>query len=190
MAFLFERSRASGNNLSEFGAIIGERVRAHKGWYVVQGIIFIIFGILAAILPAATAIGVDILVGAILLISGIFQLVASLKVKMHWWSTLSSLLSIIIGGLMLWNPFTGIVALVLLVAVFLLIEGVIEVLIALQFRPVKNWGWILFSGITALLLSAILWFGFPFLGMVFIGYMVAINLIFYGVSLLMLARSV
>src|SRR5271170_4576809 len=103
MEFLLGRSAVSGGDLSTFVGVLSERVRTHKSWYIFQGIIFIIFGLLAAILPAATAIGVDILVGAVLLMSGIFQLVASLKVKMHWWSILSSILSIIIGGLMLWN---------------------------------------------------------------------------------------
>jgi len=82
-------------------------LREHKGKYIFQGTVFIILGILAVALPAATALSVELMIGVVLLLSGILQLVLTLKSKMHWWSILSAILSITIGATMVWKPFAG-----------------------------------------------------------------------------------
>src|ERR1700722_5473334 len=87
-----------------------QELRQHKGKYIFQGTMFIILGILAAALPAATALSVELMIGVVLLMSGIFQLVLTLKSKMHWWSILSSFLSIVVGVVMLWKPMEGLLA--------------------------------------------------------------------------------
>ena len=100
-----------------------QELRRHKGKYVFQGTVFIILGILAAILPVATTLSVELLIGAVLLLSGIFQLALSLKSNMHWWSLLSAALSITIGTVMIWKPFAGLLAIVALMVIFLMMEG-------------------------------------------------------------------
>ena len=138
-----------------------QNLREHKSKYIFQGTVFIILGILAAALPAATALSVELMIGVVLLLSGIFQLVLTLKSKMHWWSMLSALLSITAGVAMLWKPLAGLLAVVTLLALFMTLEGLFELLLAWQFRPMRNWSWMLFSGIVTLLLAIILWLGFP-----------------------------
>jgi len=77
-------------------------------------------------------------------------------------------------------------AIVTLIVLFLAIEGVFELLLALQFRPVRNWGWMFFPGIVALVLAFILWVGFPAFDVLYLGWIIAANLMLYGFSLLML----
>jgi uncharacterized membrane protein HdeD (DUF308 family) len=165
-------------------------LRTHKGKYIFQGTIFIILGILAAALPAATALSVELMVGVVLLFSGVFQLVLTIKSKMHWWSILSALFSVAVGAVMIWKPMAGLLALVTLIAIFMTIEGIFELLLAWQFRPVRNWGWMLFSGIVTLVLAVILWIGFPAFDVLYLGWVIAINLILYGLSLMMLVWRV
>jgi len=167
-----------------------QKMRAHKGKYILQGTIFIVLGFLAAALPVATALSVELLVGVALLLSGVFQLVLTWQSRMHWWSLLSSLLSIIVGGTMLWKPLTGMLALVTLIAIFMTIEGLFELLLAVQYRPARNWSWMLFSGIVTLVLAIILWLGFPAFDVLYLGWILAINLVLYGISLLMLVWRV
>lgn len=167
-----------------------ENLRAHKGKYIFQGTLFIVLGILAAMLPGATALSVELMIGAVLLISGLFQLMLTLKSHMHWWSMLSALLSIAVGLAMIWKPFAGLLAIVSLIAIFMTLEGVFELLLAWQFRPVRGWGWMMFSGLVTLLLALILWIGFPAFDVLYLGWVIAINFILYGLSLMMLVWRV
>ncbi len=169
---------------------ITKELTEHKSKYILQSVIFIIAGVLAAAFPATTALNVELIVGAILLLTGTFQLVLTLKSKMHWWSLLSGCASIVIGGIMLWQPLPVLLAFVTLMAIFMTVEGLLELLLAFQFRPVRHWGWMLFSGVTTLVLAAILWIGFPVFDVLYLGWVIAINLIFYGISLLMLVWKV
>jgi uncharacterized membrane protein HdeD (DUF308 family) len=190
MAFLFRRTFVLAVDLEALKRQITENIREHKGWYIFQGILFVICGVLAAVLPGATALGMGILIGALLLVSGAIQLFMTFKSKIHWWSVLSALLSLIAGGIMIFEPFAGLIALVTVVAIFLTIEGVFEIMLALKFRPVSNWWWMLLAGIVTLILAALLWVGFPELGILYLGWMIAINLLLYGISLLMLVWKV
>jgi uncharacterized membrane protein HdeD (DUF308 family) len=190
MAFALRHGYFTIADLHEAKTRMEQHIRDHRGWYVFQGAIFLIFGFLAGILPGVTAFSAALFIGAMLLITGIFQLIGSVRARMHWWAFLSALLSIVIGGWMWWMPLEGMLALVMAVAIFFAVEGVLEILLALEFRPARNWGWMLASGIATLVLSALLWSGFPTLSVFYLGILIAINFIFYGISLLMLTASV
>ena len=69
---------------------------------------------------------------------------------------------------------------------FMTIEGVLELLLSFQFRPVHNWSWMLFSGVVTLVFAMVLWIGFPAFDILYLGWVIAINLVFYGLSLRML----
>jgi len=177
-------------DLSALRARFERELRIHKGKYIFQATIFIILGILAAALPGATALSAELLIGTVLLMSGVFQLVLTLKSHMHWWSVLSALLSIVVGTIMVWKPFAGLLAIVTLIAIFMTMEGIFELMLAWQFRPLRNWSWMLFSGVVTLVLAAILWIGFPAFDVLYLGWVIAINLILYGLSLMMLVWRV
>lgn len=179
-----------GYSLSEMRNRIEASIAEHRGWYVFQGIVFILAGALAIFLPNATALGFNILIGALLIVSGLVQGFASLRSGMHWWSLISALASLIIGGLMLFYPMTGMIALATVLAVFLTIEGVTELMLAFQFKPARNWGWMLFSGIISLLLAVLLFAGWPGVTVMFLGIIIGVNLLLYGISLLALTASV
>lgn len=187
---LATRTTAVMVDLGALRAHFEQELRTHKGKYIFQGTVFIILGILAAALPAATALSAELLIGVVLLLSGVFQLILTLKSRMHWWSLLSSFLSIIVGGVMLWKPLAGLLAVVTLIAIFMTVEGIFELLLAFQFRPARNWSWMLFSGIVTLILAVILWIGFPAFDVLYLGWVIAINLILYGLSLMMLVWRV
>jgi len=186
---LFTKTTVS-RDAGDLGTRLETELRNHKGKYIFQGMIFIMGGVLAAAMPAATALNAELLLGAILLLTGIFQLVLTIKSRMHWWSMMSSLLSICIGIFMLWKPFPVLLAFVTLLALFMTVEGICEFLLALQFRPLRNWSWMLFSGIITLTLAAVLWIGFPAFDIMYLGWVIAANLLLYGFSLLMLVWKI
>jgi len=171
------------------GSSIEQELRNHKGKYIFQGVLFILAGLVAAVFPASTVLSLGMIIGALLLVTGLVRLVLSLKAKTHWWSLFSSLIAIAIGLVLLLQPLPMLLAFMTLLAVFLMIEGILELLLSLQFRPAHNWQWMLVSGIITIILAMLLWVGWPLLGFYYIGWAIAINLIFYGVSLLMLVRA-
>lgn len=183
---LFTRTMMTSGNFGSLGADIEHELHSHKSKYIFQGIVFIVAGMLAAAFPAATALNVEMIVGAILLMTGVFQLVLTFRSKMSGWSLLSSCLSIAIGVIMLWHPLPILLAFVTLLAIFMTVEGTLELLLAFQFRPVRNWSWMFFSGIATLVMAVILWIGFPVFDVLYLGWVIAINLVLYGLSLLML----
>jgi uncharacterized membrane protein HdeD (DUF308 family) len=184
------KSGFTSTDLESLKYCIEQHLREHRSKYIFQGVLFVMFGILAAALPAITALNVTLLLGAVLLATGILQLVFTLKAKTHWWSLLSALLSILCGLLVLWKPVDVLLALVTLIAVFLTLEGLFELLLAFEFRAARNWGWMIFSGVVTLGLAVLLWMGYPTIGILYLGWVVAINFILYGISLLMLVWRV
>lgn len=170
---------------------IREDIRRHRSWYDFQGGLFLLLGFVTIILPVITVLSATLFLGGLFLITGISQLISSLRSRMHWWSLLSALLSIAVGGWMLLMPFEGVLALALAIAFFLLIEGGLEILLALRLRPAPNWGWMLASGaVTLALVAVLLWSGWPVSSTYFLAMLIAINFILYGTSILMMAASV
>lgn len=186
---LFSNTLMSPGNFDGLGANIERELRRHKSKYVFQGIMFVIAGLLAAAFPASTAINVELIIGAILFVSGLFQFGLSIKSKMPWWALFSAGLSMGIGLILLVHPLPVLMAFITILAIFMTIEGTLEILLSFQFRPARNWNWMFISGIVTLVLAAALWVGSPLFDVLYVGWVIAINLICYGISLLMLVGA-
>ena len=163
-------------------------IQRHRGWFVFQGVTFIIVGTLAIALPVATAMAVEIVLGAALLVGGLAKIVTFGK-HASGWSWGSALFAILVGALMVWRPWTGLLALSALVAAFLVFEGVTEIFVAFRFKPLFEWGWLFAAGVISLLLGVGAFVFFPLLGMIYIGVAVGFSLLFYGMALLMVVRE-
>jgi uncharacterized membrane protein HdeD (DUF308 family) len=172
--------------LSDFHQRMEERIAEHKGWYALQASALIAAGILAMVLPIATPFAFEVVTGVVLAISGAVKGYTSFKSQTHWWSFLSAAVSFLIGALMLWQPVPGVIALATLVAVFLLAEGLTEIFLALEFESARNWGWLLVSGVVSVVLSVVLFVGWPGMTVAFLGFVVGVNLLLYGASIVAL----
>lgn len=76
-----------------------------------------------------------------------------------------------------------------ILTVFFLIEGIASILYALDHRRELSgrWGWMLFSGVTDLVLAGLIFLGLPGTAAWAIGLLVGINLIFGGSALIGMA---
>jgi uncharacterized membrane protein HdeD (DUF308 family) len=164
-------------------------VRKHKGWYLFEGAVFLIAGILAIALPGMTTAAVAMIAGAALTVTGAIRLVNAFRFNVaKGWRFISGLILAAGGGAMLWSPLLGVATLVLITGVLLLAEGIIEVFLSLIYRPLFHWGLLLFSGITSLVLGGFI-LGIPVTGVIFIAIVVGLSMIFYGVALLALVMK-
>ena len=120
-----------------------ETVKRHSLWYLIQGALMVIVGVLALIYPLVSSFAVVLFLGWMLIISGIVQgisLFDARNVPHFWLQLVSVVLSLIVGVLFLRDPSQALLAVTLLLIVFLMVEGISKVIFALTIRPFPNWG--------------------------------------------------
>jgi uncharacterized membrane protein HdeD (DUF308 family) len=170
-----------------------ETVRRHSLWYLIQGALMILGGILALIYPIMSSGAVVLFLGWVLIVSGVVQgisLIDARNVPHFWLQLVSVVLSIVVGLLLIRNPQQGLLTVTLLLIVFFMVEGFSKVIFSLTIRPFPNWGWILVSGIIGILLSLFLWANLPVTAIWLLGLLVGIQLISEGAALGYLAWRV
>lgn len=169
-----------------FRQALRDSLRRHSLWYMVQGIILMIAGVLAIIYPVVSSFAVITLLGWLLIISGLAQAISLIGAGQapHFWLQLISVaLAVLIGCLFLRDPGQSLVALTLLLIVFFMIEGIAKVVLSLTIRPLPNWGWVLLSGLVGIVLSLLLWASMPVTAIWLIGLMLGVQLISVGAAL-------
>ncbi len=167
-----------------------EALSRNWGWLLALGILMIILGVVAMAAPVVATIAIQVMLGWLLVISGIAEGIHAFMVK-EWRGFLLELLSAVlylgVGLMLLVDPLKGAVALTLILAVFLLVEGIFKIITALRVRDHRGWGWLLASGIVSVVLGVMIWAQWPASGLWVIGLLVGIQLLFTGWSLVMLA---
>lgn len=164
----------------------------YRKYFLIEGILFLILGILAIALPQITTLAIELFIGWILLIGGVVQFVrtvASRGSSGYWPSLVGSIFTIVIGFLLIAYPLTGIITLTLLLTIFFFIDGISKIAFALRHREVARWGWLLVSGIISFLLAFIILSGWPLTATWVIGLLVGINMLFLGITLLALTAK-
>ena len=177
---------------SELQRALTQSIREHWGLFLAEGIILVILGLLAIIVPPIATIAVTIFLGWLFLISGIVGLVTTFWARHapgFWWSLLSAVLAIAAGIVLLGWPIPGAVSLTLLLIAFFIIEGVLSILYAFEHKKELSgrWGWMLISGIIDLILAAIIWGGLPGTAAWALGLLVGINMLFGGSAMIAMA---
>ena len=160
-------------------------VNKNSGLTIAVGIIIVLMGIFAMGSPFIAGVSLAIAVGFILIIGGFGQLVFALKARAGLFSIILAFLTIIAGGYMVSNPGVALATMTMVLAIYLVISGVLEVMMAFQIKPVRGWGWALFSGVISVLLGAMIWSQFPVSGVWTVGTLIGIKLFFSGWTLLM-----
>ena len=173
------------------GALV-QSVRDHWVLFLVEGLVLVVLGLAAIVVPAIATLAVAIFVGWLFLIAGIVGLITTFMMRNapgFWWSLLSALLSIAAGVVLVGWPVSGAVSLTLVLIVFFILEGVATIMFAIDHRRQLSgrWGFMLASGIVDLLLAAIILAGLPETAAWAIGLLVGINLIFGGSAMLAMA---
>ncbi len=119
------------------------------------------------------------------------RLFAGYRAHVHpGWSLASAVIALVIGVVLLVYPLAGAVALTTVIGVYLLLDGIALIGLALDHRKrgIGPWGWLLASGLIDLLLAAFIVFMSAVGSAVLIGVMVGLSLIFAGIALLLVQR--
>jgi uncharacterized membrane protein HdeD (DUF308 family) len=168
-------------------------IKRHSLWYLLQGVLMVVVGILALLFPLLASIAVVLILGWTLIASGILQgfgLIGAGKVPHFWLELLSVVLSIVVGWLLLRNPGGGLLIMTILLIVYFMVEGFSKVIFALTIKPFPGWGWVLVSGVIGILLAVYLWSNMPVTAAWVLGLLLGILLISEGLALTNLAWRV
>jgi uncharacterized membrane protein HdeD (DUF308 family) len=169
-------------------------VRAHWKVFLVEGILLMLLGIGAIIIPPLASLAVTIFLGWIFLVSGIAGLVLTFWARQmpgFWWSLISAVLAIGAGIILLSRPVQGTLTLTLVVGAYFLAEGVATIMYALDHRRELSgrWSWMLVAGLMDILIPFFIIAGLPGSALWAIGLLVGINLLIGGTALVGMALS-
>jgi uncharacterized membrane protein HdeD (DUF308 family) len=185
---LFDRK--VGGKMSTASTSLASAEKKALGWSIVLSVFLVFAGILAIVLPPIAGLGVTILVGWLLIFSGVGHLVYGWQTREKRgmiWEMLLGVLYIGAGAYVLWNPILGLVSLTLGLAAYLVVEAILEFILAVRLRPAPGSGWLFVDGIVTLILAMVIWRTWPLSAAWVIGTLVGISMVFSGVARLMLS---
>jgi len=167
--------------------------RGLRTWLWIAGIVSIVMGVLAVLFPFAATLATELVIGALLAVSGVLELVRAFAMRRNGsltWNVLFGLVALVAGAVLLGWPLQGMVTLTIVLSVFFLLGGALKLVAGFDLRPFPGWGWIGFSGALSLLLGGLLLFGLPDTAMWAVGLLVGIDLIFLGVAEIAMASAI
>ncbi len=148
-----------------------------------------IFGGLAIAVPFFTGFTVTVVVAVLLVAAGITQGAYAFKAGSLGKGIMQFLFGgiTIVGGIamFIW-PLMGLGSLTILLAAYFLVDGSYAIVAGFQVKPTRGWGWMIFSGISSVVLAGLIMWEWPVSGQYAIGVLVGVRLIFSGWSMIML----
>src|SRR5438477_9899301 len=184
------RSNLKGENVMNGLTSMGGTGKGNMIW----GILMLICGFLAITIPFASGIGVAIVIGWVLLVSGVWHLFFGFRsgsgIGGFLWQLLLAIVYGAAGLMLLFRPLAGLAWLTLVLATFLLIEAALEFVLYFNIRRRVNAAWVLVDAIITLLLGILIWARWPFRSVWAIGTLIGLSLISSGLPRLMLSSAV
>jgi uncharacterized membrane protein HdeD (DUF308 family) len=175
-----------------------DRIRAaiqlHWKAFLIEGIILVVLGLAAIIVPPLASLAVTIFLGWLFLVAGVAGLAMTFwapRMAGFWWSLLSAVFAIGAGIILLARPVQSTLTLTIVVGAYFLAEGVFTIMYALAHRREvsERWGWLLASGVLDLIIAGIIIAGLPGSAAWAIGLLVGIDMVFGGISLIGMALA-
>jgi uncharacterized membrane protein HdeD (DUF308 family) len=154
------------------------------------GVLAILIGCVAILVPAVASVGTAIFIGWILVIAGAFlvagafaaQTIGSVVLRLLW-----AFLTVIVGLWLIVEPHNGTLTLTLVLGLYFLFMGITRIAVAFAARGQQGAGLVGLSGIAGLLIGILVLVEFPSSADWAIGLLVGIDLIFAGWALVSVA---
>jgi uncharacterized membrane protein HdeD (DUF308 family) len=110
------------------------------GSLIFGGLLGILAGLLALVMPGITALGLLILIAAWAIVTGVMELVAAVRLRKiitnEWLLILVGIASVAFGVILLLRPAAGALALIWLIGAWALVFGILLMILAFRMR---NW---------------------------------------------------
>lgn len=161
----------------------------HKNWPIIasEGVFFLVLGTLAIIIPVFFSFGIILTIGALLFAGGGIQLFRAIKLRKgeHFLPSLFlSLVELLLAAVILTHPSKSLLFLTALLILYFILSGIGRIIFGIKLKPIKAWGWVVFSGLLSLALAFLLIHFWPVTAAFTIGLIFGVNMIFFGFSLI------
>jgi uncharacterized membrane protein HdeD (DUF308 family) len=163
-------------------------VRQNPGWFVALGALLVVLGVIAMVAAFAATLATVLFFGVLLLIVGVVQIahaLAAARWRGFFVHLVGGILYAVVGGLIVFDPVAGAIGLTLLLAVFFVLGGILKIVLGFQGES----AWFTLSGIVDLVLGLLIAIGWPGTGTWVIGLFLGIELVFTGLSLILVALA-
>jgi uncharacterized membrane protein HdeD (DUF308 family) len=132
------------------------RLGRHWGWVFTYGVLTLLAGVFVLAWPGATLLVLAVLFGVQLIVSGIFRFVAAFASDDLTGGTrvlfaLLGVLSVIIGLWAVRHVLLTLLALIVFLGIFWVVNGVIDIFAALSHRGMPHRGWAALTGLLSTL---------------------------------------
>ncbi|MDO5115092.1 MAG: DUF308 domain-containing protein [Synergistaceae bacterium] len=168
-----------------------ELIRNKKRFYLVGGVMLFI-GFVSVSMPMLASFAIETLLGFFLLAVGFCNAFGAFSAARSgdspWQQAFMAVISIAAGFIFLTHPLAGVMTLSVLLAFYFLVDGIAKIFEYFRLRSIGGSVWMLFSGLLGIALAFMMWKNF-FSGAAVIGIILGIDLIFGGISLILLGRG-
>lgn len=153
-------------------------------WFLALGVVLLLLGLAGAGATTLLELTSLLVFGPMLLASSLIQLLTAFfaeKGKLSLLHLASAGLEAVVGFLIIVHPFVVVADLVVLIAAFLMVSGLVRLARAL-FTHSPGRGWTIMAGGAALVLGICVWLKLPVSGLWFAGLCIAIDFLCHGIS--------
>ncbi len=178
-----------GEYVSKKGDIMANSVRKMSNMFLIEGIFALVVGVMLLVLPAISSFALSVVVSVGLILVGIHKFISSIvrrdEIEKSWLQMLIAVLLIGVGIYMTMNPLFNMLILTMGIALYLILEGISSMSIAIQSKEFVKYWWVgLFAAAAQFVLAALIIYFLPATALLVIAVMVGVNLIFSGVTLI------
>ena len=145
----------------------------------------IILGVLALGAPFVAGESMLMVIGVLIALAGVIRMIWAFKSSTPGKGiskVLLGVLTIIAGAAILADPLMASGVLSILLATYLVFDGIVEVIVALTLEGQPGRGWLFTSGFLSMGLGGLMFMQTPFSGVYAIGVLVGIKLIIVGIA--------
>jgi uncharacterized membrane protein HdeD (DUF308 family) len=169
-----------------------DKIHDSWGWFVALGIALIVLGVVCIMGDVTATYATVLALGWLLVVGAVVALVQAFRA--YDWSGfflyfLSALIRGVAGYLLIRYPGSGEVSITILLAALFIVGGVFRTVGATSMQ-FPSWGWAAFSGVVSFIVGFMLIYQLPTASLWFIGFLVGVDFIFDGVSLIALGSAV
>jgi uncharacterized membrane protein HdeD (DUF308 family) len=169
-----------------------DNLQKHWRLFLAEGVFFILLGIAAIVFFQIFSLVIIIFLGWIMVLAGALHVSRALYFRdmpgFGLWLSLG-ILQVSVGYLLIANPIAGVITITMIMTLFFALEGIIKIYLALMIRPLPQWKYILFSGVTALIFALIILINWSEVEHWLLGLFLGINMILLGGSMVKMSLS-
>jgi uncharacterized membrane protein HdeD (DUF308 family) len=153
-------------------------------WFLALGLLLLVLGVAGVSVASLLELTSVLVFGPMLLASSLFQFLTAFfaeQPKERLPHFVAAGLEMVLGLFIMVHPLQRVVSLIVLIALFLMVSGLVRLARSLETRS-RGRGWTMMAGVIALLLGICVWTGWPVAKPWFVALCLAVDFLCHGAA--------